>query len=464
MSDLRVRFAPSPTGHLHIGGLRTALFNYLFARKHKGSYLLRIEDTDLVRSNDDYKQSIIDSFNWVGLLPDEPLVIQSTRFNEHMAIVEQLLKEGKAYRCYCSSDDIDQRVGKKDGEFIRYDRHCLKHKNTFDAASKSHVIRFVMPEVDHEVYQFNDLIRGSIVFEPQLFDDFIIVRSDGIPVYNFVVVIDDAWMKITHVIRGEEHIPNTPKQIALYKACGYRVPQFAHLPMILGPGGHKLSKRDGAKSTYEYKQEGYLPEALINYLVRLGWSHGDQELFTKAELEQFFDLDYVQKKGAVFDQAKLDWINAHYLKRMTPSQICAYLIKELSYDVSAVASEYTLEQIHAMVALAQVRAITLRDIIAFIERLVSGPKAVEVRMEYEELFHKLEVVLAMREIENTLKDGLFSKEIIKSIVQKTACSMPDCMHGLRIALIGLPAGPSIDEMVRIIGYQRALARIQSIIE
>ena len=281
-SPVRVRFAPSPTGHLHIGSLRTALFNWLFARHIQGTFLLRIEDTDIERSKAEYTQSIMGSLAWCGLTPDEPVVIQSDRIKEHQRVAQQLIKEGKAYRCICTPQEVEQRIQAQSGDdhsFAKYDGTC---RDAGHDGSKPSVIRFKIGAI-HDV-SFDDIIRGPIRVNTQELDDFIIIRSDGTPMYNFVVVVDDAFMRITHVIRGEDHIPNTIKQILLYQACNYQLPQFAHLPMILGPSGEKLSKRDGAVSALEYKHNGYLPDALINYLARLGWAHGDQEIFTRQEL------------------------------------------------------------------------------------------------------------------------------------------------------------------------------------
>lgn len=266
-SSVRVRFAPSPTGHLHIGGMRSAIFNWLFARHHKGVFLLRIEDTDLERSKKEYTDSIIASFAWMHVDWDEPIVIQSERINRHKQVAQQLLQEGKAYYCTCTQEQVIERLKNVpgfDAQFIKYDGFCRNKKNSSGA------IRFRIPDNCGPI-EWHDLIRDLIRIEPDQLDDFLIVRSDGTPMYNFVVVVDDADMRISHVIRGEEHIANTPKQILLYNACNFALPQFAHLPMILGSDGSKLSKRDAATGVFEYKSAGYLPDALFNYLVRLGW-------------------------------------------------------------------------------------------------------------------------------------------------------------------------------------------------
>ena len=292
---VRVRFAPSPTGHLHIGGLRAAIFNWLFARHHKGTFLLRIEDTDRERSKQEYTDAILDAFAWMGITSDEPLIIQSERINAHIVVIKKLLEEGKAYRCYCSQEEVLQRHVDAGGDahFVKYDGKC-RFQTSQDRVGE-HVVRFAIPSSVQHI-SFDDMIRGPITVASDELDDFIIARSDYSPMYNFVVVVDDAFMKITHVIRGEDHISNTPKQILLYQACGYEIPQFAHAPNILGPSGKKLSKREAAASVLEYRTMGYLPQALCNYLVRLGWSHGDQEVFSEQELIACFSLDAVGKK------------------------------------------------------------------------------------------------------------------------------------------------------------------------
>jgi glutamyl-tRNA synthetase len=451
---VRVRFAPSPTGHLHIGGLRTALFNYFFAKKNNGSYLLRIEDTDIARSTDDFKQSIIDSFDWIGIQPDEPVVIQSSRFQQHMAIVAMLIAQNKAYRCYCTESMLQARIGKSEDSFVRYDRYCY-NKPAQD--NLPFVVRFLMESDDFSLYSFNDLIRDQITFQPDHFDDFIIVRSDGVPVYNLVVVIDDAFMKVSHVIRGEEHIPNTPKQIALYKACGYPVPQFAHLPMILGPEGQKLSKRDGAKSVYEYKNEGYLSDALVNYLVRLGWSYGDQEIFSKAELESFFTLESVGKKGAIFDQAKLDWMNGQYLKKMNSEDLFIYIKKFLKADFAGLYT-WSHETLLKAIDLFKGRVVTVCDLINACDNIFAGP-SVQKLEAHKHVFANDAICKALQSVQQAIKDDALNQEFLKKIALDNKLELVTLMQALRIALIGELAGPGVFDLIMVIGRQEALHRI-----
>ncbi|OGW21226.1 MAG: glutamate--tRNA ligase, partial [Nitrospirae bacterium GWA2_46_11] len=312
-NTVRVRFAPSPTGHLHVGGARTALFNWLFARHHGGTFILRIEDTDTGRSTEEYIEAIVEGMRWLKLDWDEGPYRQTDRFDIYRNYVERLLREGKAYRCYCSPEELEQRRQEAlaQGKPPKYDGRCRNLAEPIP--DKPCAVRFKMPQEGATIV--NDLIKGPIEFENNVLEDLIILRSDGAPTYNFVVVVDDIDMKITHIIRGDDHINNTPKQIHIYKAFGWEPPQFAHLPMILGADKARLSKRHGATSVMAYKDMGYLPDALVNYLVRLGWSYGDQEVFTREELIQYFSMENVGKSAAVFNPEKLLWLNSQYIMK-----------------------------------------------------------------------------------------------------------------------------------------------------
>jgi glutamyl-tRNA synthetase len=310
------RFAPSPTGFLHIGGARTALFSYLFAKKHEGRFLLRIEDTDRERSTDAAVKAIFDGMDWLGLAADEKPIFQTQRYERYREVANQMLTEGHAYRCYCTKAELDEmragQVARK--QKPRYDGRCRHRAEAPDLPS---VIRFRNPEEGATVV--SDLIRGDIVFQNAELDDLILVRTDGNPTYNFCVVVDDRDMQVTHVIRGDDHVNNTPRQINILVALGASPPAYAHVPMILGSDGVKLSKRHGAVSVIEYRALGFHPDAVLNYLVRLGWSHGDQELFTREEMARLFDVGQVQKSAARFDLEKLIWVNHELLKRMEPA-------------------------------------------------------------------------------------------------------------------------------------------------
>ncbi|MBI3625211.1 MAG: glutamate--tRNA ligase, partial [Candidatus Rokubacteria bacterium] len=324
---VRVRFAPSPTGHLHVGGARTALFTWLFARRHRGVFILRIEDTDRSRSTEESITSILEALRWLGLDWDEgpptPGYRQTERLEIYKAHAERLLAEGKAYRCVCPPEQLEaeRKAAQARGETFRYSGKCRDAKV---AAGVPHALRLKIPLSGQTAVQ--DLIHGTVTFEHSQLDDWVLVRTDGSPTYNFCVVVDDVTMKITHVIRGNDHLSNTPKQILCYQALGYPVPAFAHIPMILGPDRSRLSKRHGATSVLAFKEEGFLPEAMVNYLARLGWSHGDQEIFSREELIRHFDLARVGRAGAVFDRAKLEWLGNHWLRRAPAERLANDLL------------------------------------------------------------------------------------------------------------------------------------------
>ena len=317
---VKTRFAPSPTGYLHIGGARTALFSWLYARRHGGTFVLRVEDTDLERSTPEAVAAILEGMNWLGLEYDEGPFYQTQRFDRYREVLQQLLREGRAYYCYCTREEL---------EALRTEQMAHKLKPRYDGRHRDYqgppregvepVIRFKNPQQGEVVVE--DLIRGNIVFQNTELDDLIIARADGTPTYNFCVVVDDMDMGVTHVIRGDDHINNTPRQINILKALNAPVPKYGHVPMILGPDGQKLSKRHGAASVMEYRDMGYLPEAVLNYLVRLGWSHGDQEIFSLDEMIDLFDLSGCNKAPSAINPSKLIWLNKHYLKTLAPSHV-----------------------------------------------------------------------------------------------------------------------------------------------
>jgi len=316
--SVKTRFAPSPTGYLHVGGARTALFSWLYARKHGGQFVLRIEDTDLERSNQESVDAILEGMQWLDLDYDEGPFYQTKRFDRYNEVIDQLIEKGMAYRCSCSKERLDnlreEQMAAK--QKPRYDGHC-RHADV--SADEPHVIRFLNPTEGS--VKFKDLVKGDIEVSNNELDDLIIRRTDGSPTYNLTVVVDDHDMEITQVIRGDDHINNTPRQINMYQAMGWSEPEFAHLPMILGDDGARLSKRHGAVSVMQYADEGYLPEGLLNYLVRLGWSHGDQELFSREEMIQLFELTNVNRAPSAFNTEKLNWLNAHYIKEASPADL-----------------------------------------------------------------------------------------------------------------------------------------------
>lgn len=341
---VRTRFAPSPTGYLHVGGARTALFSYLFAKKHQGTFILRVEDTDLERSTPEAVQAILDGMTWLGLTADEGPFYQTQRFDRYQAVIEQWLAEGKAYRCYCSKERLDslrdQQLAAK--QKPRYDHHCRDLAATEEA--KPFVVRFKNPLSGQVVV--HDAVHGEVVFDNAELDDVIIARSDGSPTYNFTVVVDDYDMRITHVIRGDDHLNNTPRQINMLHALNAEIPVYAHVPMILGDDGKKLSKRHGAVSVMHYFEQGFLPEALLNYLVRLGWSHGDQEIFSMSEMQASFDLAHLSKSAAAFNTEKLLWLNQQYLKQADHERVLPLLRHQLvALDID-LSQEIDLSQVY----------------------------------------------------------------------------------------------------------------------
>src|SRR5262245_21887648 len=343
MAEVRVRFAPSPTGFLHIGGVRTALFNWLYARREGGIFVLRIEDTDQSRSTDESIRAIIEGLTWVGLNWNEGPFRQTERMDIYRDHAMQLLGRANAYWCICKAEELEARRREAEAKGLspRYDGRCRNLGITNPPAEAA--LRFKAPQEGQTVV--DDLIKGKIVFDNNVLDDLIILRSNGYPTYNFSVVVDDALMRITHVVRGDDHLTNTPRQVPIFEALGFPVPRFGHLPMILGSDKTRLSKRHGATSIMAYKEMGYLPEAMVNYLVRLGWSHGDQEVFTREELIENFSWDHVQKSAAVFNPEKLLWMNAEYIKTSAPARIVLELVpllkqEGLAEEVRSVSEEW----------------------------------------------------------------------------------------------------------------------------
>jgi len=461
---VRVRFAPSPTGNLHIGGLRTALFNYLFARSYDGLFLVRIEDTDVARSRQEYTNSILASLAWCDLESDEKIVVQSSRFDEHKKLIQQLVDQNKAYRCYCTQEEIEARhKAKHDDEYYRYDEYCRRRTDSPDLPS---VIRFAIPEGVKQI-TFDDLIRGTVTFMRDQLDDFIIQRSDGRPMYNFVVVADDAFMKITHVIRGEDHISNTPKQIMLGQALEYKIPQFAHLPLILGTSGNRLSKRDAATSVLEYKGMGYLPEALINYLARLGWSHGDQEIFSREELIKYFSLDAVGKKGAVFDPEKLAWLNGMYLRETDNKRIMQILLHDVSPDFMQLVPNWDIQKVTELISLYKDRVSTIAQLSYELKNLYVQPTSYE--QADVEKYTQVETVKYLDVIIHKLEElSVFSVDLVKRAIKETVAELGIKMvqlgQPIRIALIGKSSGPGFVALLVALGKEESLKRIRAFMQ
>lgn len=466
---VRTRFAPSPTGYLHVGGARTALFSWLFARKHGGQFVLRIEDTDLERSTDASKQAILDGMAWLGLDWDEGPIYQTDRFDQYNAAIDRLLETGHAYRCDCSKERLDalRESQMANKEKPRYDGHC---RGKQISADEPHVVRFLNPS-EGEV-SFDDLVRGTITVANAELDDLIIRRTDGSPTYNLTVAVDDVDMQITHVIRGDDHINNTPRQINMMQALGLEPPKFAHLPMILGDDGSRLSKRHGAVSVMQYRDDGYLPDAMLNYLVRLGWSHGDQEIFSKQEMIDLFDLKDVNKSAASFDTNKLNWINQEYINTSSLND----LAKIFDQYKSAMHSELGAENANGtdvrsvFVESQQNRAASLKAMLEEAERIIGGTWLSE---GYDEKAAKKALRPVAKEPLEKVRENLavletWERQALHDCVNKTAeeldVGMGKVGMPLRVAVVGTSSSPAIDITLELVGQKATLERIDHAIE
>jgi glutamyl-tRNA synthetase len=453
---VHTRFAPSPTGYLHIGGVRTALFSWLYARKHGGKFVLRIEDTDLERSTAESINAILEGMTWLGLEYDEGPFYQTDRFERYNAVIDKLLVEGKAYRCNCSRERLDalreSQMARK--EKPRYDGHC---RDRDVAADQPHVIRFRNP-LDGDVI-FDDIIRGKLIIANRELDDLIIRRSNGSPTYNLTVVVDDADMGMTHVIRGDDHINNTPRQINILQAMGEPVPRYAHVPMILGEDGARLSKRHGATGVMQYRDMGYLPEALLNYLVRLGWSYGDQELFTIDEMIELFELEQVNRSASTFNPDKLLWINQQYIKADDPTRIARLLsphMGDLSIDptegpdlVEVVRAQQ--ERASTLVEMAEISAFFYRDFEDY------DPQAAkkQLRPVAEEPLQRLRDALAA--LDEWTAEAI--NTTIHTLAEALDVNLGKVGMPLRVAVAGRAASPSNDITLALLGKETTLRRI-----
>jgi len=456
------RFAPSPTGYLHVGGARTALYSWLYAKRFQGQFILRIEDTDLERSTQESVDAILEGMAWLGLKADEGPYYQTKRFERYREVIQQLLASGEAYRCYCSKERLEtvRQQQEESKEKPRYDRKCrelnLPHRE------EPYVIRFNNP-VEGEVV-IHDLVMGDIVFQNQELDDLVIARSDGTPTYNLTVVVDDMDMKVTHVIRGSDHINNTPRQMNMLKALKASLPAYAHIPMILGSDGKRLSKRHGAVSVLQFREEGFLPEALLNYLVRLGWSHGDEEIFSMKRLCELFDLKAVHRSAATFDMEKLLWVNQQYLKTMATEDLIPHLewhFQQLHLDRKEGPSleaviEALRERVKTLKEMAEKASVFYKPLTTYHEEAVKQ-------------FFKEDVLNPLKDILERLR-GLKTWGVseIHGCIQETLgahqLKMPALAQPLRVALTGNTTSPSIDVTLYLAGQEKALARIEKAID
>jgi glutamyl-tRNA synthetase len=455
------RFAPSPTGLLHLGGVRTALFSWLYARRTGGKFILRVEDTDRERSTEEAVRVILEGMNWLGLSADEGPYFQSQRFPRYREVLEKMLAAGTAYRCYCTKAELDAlreaQVARK--EKPRYTGIC--RERTTPRPGVDPVVRFRNPPEGAVVVQ--DLVHGAVTFQNAELDDLIIARSDGTPTYNFCVVVDDMDMGVTHVIRGDDHLNNTPRQMNMLAALGAAIPVYAHVPMILGPDGAKLSKRHGAVSVLQYEEEGFLPDALLNYLVRLGWSHGDQEVFTREEMIAAFDIHDVNKAASAFNPEKLLWLNQQHMVRAQPAQLVPYLRSQLHRIGIDGTDEALLE---GVIVAQRERAKTLKEMahnsrFFFNERVDVDPKAAAKHLTAD----GLKVLTEVRSRLQTLAkwDAAAIHAALEALAQETGAGLGKIAQPVRVAVTGTAISPPIDATVALLGRERTLARIDGVL-
>ena len=450
------RFAPSPTGYLHIGGLRTALFSYLWARKNNGKFVLRIEDTDKKRNSEEATEAILKAFEWLGLEADGEITYQSKRDAIYAKYIQQLLDEGKAYKCYMSKEELDA---------LREEQMANKQRAKYDGRYRDFdgtppegvepVIRIKAPLSGEIVV--HDGVKGDVIFQAEdILDDFVIARADGTPTYNFVVAIDDALMGINEVIRGDDHLSNTPKQIVVYEALGFDVPKFYHVPMIHNQQGKKLSKRDGATDVMAYKEMGYLPEALLNFLVRLGWSHGDQEIFSMDEMKELFDPKDINKSASIYNTEKLDWLNAHYIKNTANEKLT-----ELLVDFGVVLSSHDKKEI--LLDALKERAKTLKELASMIQEIIEAPKEYDAKAVKKAF--KGNAIEILETFANRLEEAqelhLPSDYhlVIEKIVEEMEIGFGKIGQPLRVALLGKLSGPGLDVIMAVLGKDETLSRI-----
>lgn len=461
---IRTRFAPSPTGYLHIGGARTALFSWLYARKMGGQFILRIEDTDRERSTQEAIDAILDAMEWLGLSYDEGPYYQMQRLKRYHEIADKLIADGHAYRCTCTKERLEAlRVSQTEKKIKpRYDGFC-RDKNIPESTKEAFVIRFRTP--DAGTIEFNDDVHGEVSIQNTELDDLVLIRSDGVPTYNFGVVVDDLDMKITHVIRGDDHLANTPRQINILKALGGNIPTYAHVPMILGPDGKRLSKRHGAVSVQHYRDQGILPKALLNDLVRLGWSHGDQEIFSIDEMISFFELPDINKAAASFNYEKLLWLNQHYIKTTPPQDLIDIFKKELeAKDIDTTKGPPLEEVIKAQ----QERAKTLKEMAEKSTFFYKEPEMDKEAKEKNLKGESLKALAALRDSLAQLSVTEWKAPQLHNIVIKTAESMSiklgKLAQPLRVAVTGNTVSPPIDITLELIGRERVLKRLENVLD
>ena len=467
MTQVRTRFAPSPTGYLHIGGARTALFNYLFARHHGGKFLLRIEDTDRERSTPEAIRAIVDAMNWLRLDYDEGPYYQTERYPLYKEKIQELLAKGKAYPCICTPQELDakRQLAMKEKRKPSYDGTCRPPEGVIAPipTGKPYTVRFRTPREGTTVV--HDAVKGDVVFDNRELDDLIIARSDGTPTYNFCVVVDDVDMAITHIIRGDDHLSNTPRQIQLYRAFGAALPEFAHVPLILGTDKARLSKRHGATSVTAYRDMGYLPEAVVNYLVRLGWSHGDQEIFSREELIEMFSLESVGKSAGVFNAEKFLWLNSHYLKTRPPAQLADEIVPYILAKGYAVPQDKAWlqkmirplqERAKTLVELVEAAGYFLKDDIVLDEKAATKFLTRDIAAPLQSLIQKL---AALDDFSESNIEQAFAE-----VLQQAGLAMGKLAQPVRVALTGSTVSPGIHEVIAVLGKDRTLRRLRAALE
>ena len=461
MNAPRFRFAPSPTGYLHIGGVRTALFNWLLARRLGGTFIVRIEDTDKSRSTEKSIQAILSGLSWLGIISDEGPYRQTDRLDIYREYANRLLREGTAYRCYCTREELDERRKQAitNNQTPVYDGRCRGLAKP--PANTPFAIRFHSPT--QGVTAVNDLVKGRVVFDNTILDDLVIIRQDGFPTYNFSVVVDDALLGITHVLRGDDHLTNTPRQIHVYRALGFPLPEFGHLPMILGQDRTRLSKRHGTLSISAYEDMGYLPEAMINYLVRLGWSHGDQEIFSIQELTQVFSSDHVVKSAAVFDPDKLSWVNSQHIQSADPDRLmrllCPLLVSE---GIVTGGDSLDTTWLRKLVIALQPRGRTLVEIAHASAIYIGTEIAIDDQAKAKFLTPAIKPALesldeALQSVASFTHDTLEST--FRRVLEKHGLKMGALAQPVRVALTGRTASPSIYDVMELLGKKKTLARL-----
>jgi glutamyl-tRNA synthetase len=467
MVPVRTRFAPSPTGYLHIGGARTALFNYLFARHYGGKFILRIEDTDRERSTSEAIQAILDAMKWLQLDYDEEPFYQTERYPLYKLKVQELLAAGRAYPCVCTAAELDakRQLAMKEKRKPMYDGTCRPPEGVIPSlpTDRPYVVRFRSPRDGSTVVK--DVIKGDVVFDNRELDDLIIARSDGTPTYNFCVVVDDIDMGITHIIRGDDHLANTPRQIQLYEAFGHPLPEFGHVPLILGTDKARLSKRHGATSVMAYRDMGYFPEAVVNYLVRLAWSYGDQEIFSRDELVEKFTLENVGKSAGVFNPEKFLWVNFHYLKSRPIAQLADEIVPYIE------AKGYSVPQdkqwLQSMIATLQERAKTLTELVEaaryyLIDEISLDEKAAKkflTKDAAEPIASLIQKLTALSDFSAASIEQAFT-----ATLQEKGLSMGQLAQPVRVALTGSTVSPGIHDVIAVLGKQRTIQRLRKALD